>query len=153
MVRSSDRISRTPAHRLVRWQRIGLYACGAALLLSGMLWLALHYGVSAGAGELPHPLEAWSLRLHGLAAFGALFMLGVLAASHVPHGWRLSGRLRWSHQRSSGLMLCSLCGAMAATGYLLYYFAPESIRPALGWAHAFFGLIAGLLLLGHRRGA
>ena len=137
---------------MVRWLRTGVYGSGAMLVLTGTVWLALHYSVGAGAGELPHPLEAWSLRLHGLATFAGLFMLGALASAHVPHGWRLSGRPRWAHQRWSGLMLCILTGIMALTGYLLFYFAPETVRPALGWAHAFVGLLGAGLLLGHRGG-
>jgi hypothetical protein len=143
-------VTRTP-NRLARWQRRLLYASGGLLLASGVLWLALHHLAGAGAGELPHPLEAWALRVHGLAGFGGLFMLGVLAAEHVPHGWRISGRLRWVGQRRSGVVLCALGGALVASGYLLYYFAPESLRPALGWAHAFFGLGMAGLLTSHRR--
>lgn len=142
-----------PRHRLIRWQRLGVYLTGAVLLLTGVLWLAVHYSVGAGAGELPHPLEAWSLRLHGLAAFGGLFMLGVLAASHIPNGWRLSARQRWTHQRNTGLALCVLAALLVGTGYLLYYFAPETLRPALGWGHAIVGAVTGALLLRHRRGA
>ena len=138
---------------MARWVWLGVCMCGAVLLLSGGLWLALHYSIGAGAGELPHPLEAWSLRLHGLAAFAGMFVLGAVGAAHVPHGWRLSSRPRWGPQRGSGLMLCSLSGIMAATGYLLFYFAPETIRPALGWAHAFAGLLAAGVLLRHRSGA
>ena len=140
------------AHRLVRWQRLALYATSALLLATGLAWLALHYSIGAGAGELPHPLEVWSLRLHGLAAFAGLFMLGALAASHVPHGWRLSHRRRWAGQRSSGLLLCVMGGLLAATGYLLFYFASEAVRPALGWAHAFVGAAMGVLIASHRRG-
>lgn len=140
---------------MARWVRLGVYGCGAVLLLSGSLWLAVHYSIGAGAGadQLPHPLEAWSLRLHGLAAFVGLFLLGAVAAAHVPHGWRLSARPRWVLQRGSGLMLCSLSGIMAATGYLLFYFAPETVRPALGWAHAFVSLMVAGLLLSHRSSA
>ena len=76
------------------------------------------------------------MRLHGLAAFGALFVLGALAAAHVPQGWRVASRLGWTRQRSIGLVLCGLAAALALTGYLLYYFAPEPVRPALGWVHA-----------------
>ena len=141
------------SHRLIRWQRLGVYVAGAVLLLTGVLWLALHYSVGAGAGELPHPLEAWSLRLHGLAGFVALFMLGVLAASHIPHGWRLSARQHWTHQRSSGLALCVLAALLALSGYLLYYFAPETLRPMIGWTHAIVGMAMVALLLRHRRGA
>jgi hypothetical protein len=138
---------------MARWQRLGVFGCGAVLTISGAAWLALHYAVGAGADELPHPLEAWCLRLHGLAAFAGLFMLGAVAAGHVPHGWRLSARPRWAPQRWSGLMLCGLSGIMALTGYLLFYFAPETIRPALGWAHTFVGLLVVGLLVSHRGGA
>ena len=137
-------------HRLVRWQRLALYFTGATLLVTGGLWLAVHY--STGAGELPHPLEAWSLRLHGLAAFGGLFVLGMLAAAHIPQGWRLSQRRRWAGQRSSGVLLCVIGALLASSGYLLFYFAPESVRPALGWAHAFVGVTMALLIASHRRG-
>jgi hypothetical protein len=140
------------AHRLAPWQRLVLYACGALLLCSGALWLAVHYSIGAGAGELPHPLEAWLMRLHGLASFAALFMLGVLAAHHIPHGWRLGSRHRFARQRSTGLVLCTLGGLLALSGYLLYYFAPEAIRPALGWIHTGFGAALALLVLSHRRG-
>ena len=141
------------AHRLVRWQRLALYATGSLLIATGAAWLAVHYSIGAGAGELPHPLEAWSLRLHGLAAFAALFMLGVLAAAHVPQGWRLSRRRRSAGQRRSGVLLCVIGALLAASGYALYYFAGEAIRPALGWAHAFVGVAMAALIAGHRRGA
>ena len=140
------------AHRIVRWQRLALYATGTLLLLTGAAWLAVHYSVGAGAGELPHPIEAWSLRLHGLGAFGALFVLGALAAAHIPQGWRLSHRRRWAGQRQSGLTLCVLGGLLALSGYLLYYFATEAVRPALGWAHTLAGLAMGACLAAHRRG-
>ena len=146
----TDHSQRHHAHRLVRWQRFALYASGAALLLTGAAWLLLHY--SLGAGDLPHPLEAWSLRLHGLAAFAGLFVLGVLAAAHIPQGWRLSHRRRWAGQRSSGVLLCVVGAVLALTGYLLYYFSSEAVRPALGWAHTFAGLAMGVLIASHRRG-
>lgn len=140
------------AHRLVRWQRFALYLTGGLLLLTGAAWLAIHYGIGAGAGDLPHPLEANMLRLHGLLAFAGLFMLGVLAAGHIPQGWRLSQRRRWEGQRSSGMLLCAIGALLALSGYALYYFAPESVRPALGWAHAFVGLAMAALVARHRRG-
>jgi hypothetical protein len=125
---------------------------GALLVLTGVVWLGVHYTVGAGAGELPHPFEAWSMRLHGLGAFGGLFVLGTLAAAHVPQGWRLSHRRRWAGQRNSGVALCVLGGLLVLSGYLLYYFASEALRPALGWAHTFLGLGMSLLIGVHRRG-
>lgn len=153
MHRASHHQGPPHAHRLVRWQRRALYLTGTLLLLTGCAWLAVHYSIGAGAGELPHPIEAWSLRLHGLAAFGGLFVLGALAAGHVPQGWRLSHRRRWAGQRRSGLGLCVAGGLLVLSGYLLYYFAPEALRPALGWAHTGAGVAMGLLVAAHRRGA
>lgn len=138
-------------HRLVGWQRHVLYGGGAMLILTGMLWLVVHYSVGAGASELPHPSEAWLMRLHGMAMLAWLFSQGTLAAAHVPQGWRLTGRRRWAGQRNSGMMLCVLSGVLAVTGYLLYYFAPESVRPTLGCAHTAVGLAMAALLLSHRR--
>jgi hypothetical protein len=142
-----------PRHRLPRWQHRMLHATGALLLMTGVVWLALHYSIGAGAGELPHPLEAWCLRLHGFAAMLGLFMLGALAAAHIPQGWRLSRRWQLSRQQRTGLLLCALAALLVLTGYLLYYFAPDDVRPWLGGGHAAAGVaMAGLVYL-HRRGA
>lgn len=136
------------AHRLPRWLRRCLDACAIATLGTGLAWLAVHYTIGAGRGELPHPAEAWLMRAHGLAAFAALFVLGALSAVHVPPGWRLSGRHRWAGQRGTGITLCVCAVAIALTGYLLYYFAVETTRPAIGWVHAILGLaMAGAALL------
>jgi hypothetical protein len=136
------------SHRPAPWQRALVFGAGAVLLLTGIAWLALHYGRSADA--LPSPWEPWSMRLHGLAAFAALFVLGALAAAHIPHGWRASHRLRWARQRASGIALCALAGALVLTGYLLYYFAPDPVRPALGWLHSGLGLTAAVAVAAHR---
>ena len=120
-------------------------------MFTGVLWLAVHYSVGAGAGELPHPIEAWSMRLHGLAAFAGMFMFGALSAAHVPRGWRHTRQLHWAGQRKTGLTLCAFAVVLGVTGYMLYYFAPEPIRPALGWVHALVGVAMGGLILVHRR--
>lgn len=140
-------------HRLVPWQRSALYCASALLVLTGLAWLGVHYSAGAGAGELPHPLEAWLMRLHGAVAYVGLFVLGVLGAAHVPHGWRLTGRHRWAGQRGSGVTLCTLAALLVLSGYLLNYFAPEAVRPALGWVHTGIGIAMGVLIAMHRRGA
>lgn len=136
-------------HRLVPWQRQLLYVAGLVLLATGVAWLALHYGRRDDA--LPSALEPWAMRLHGLAALAVVFTFGALAASHIPHGWRWTHRLRWAHQRASGLALCTLAGALVLTGYLLYYFAPDDVRPALGWAHSVLGVGMTAVVAVHRR--
>ena len=138
-------------HGPARWQRRGLLATALALLGSGGGWLLAHYAFGAGAGELPHPLEPWLIKLHGLAAFFALFLLGALAAAHIPQGWRQSSRPRHAAQRGTGVALCVLGALLALSGYLLYYFAPEALRPALGWGHAALGLAMAVLALAHGR--
>ena len=137
-------------HRLVAWQRLALYGSGLVLVLTGVAWLALHYG--GGSDALPSPLEAWLIKLHGLAAFLALFVFGVLAAAHIPNGWRFTHRRKWASQRSTGLVLCALAGMLAVSAFLLYYFAPDSIRPGLGWLHSGLGAAMAAVVLAHRRG-
>jgi hypothetical protein len=137
------------ANPVIAWQRRALWMSGAVLLLSGAAWLAVHYGRSADA--LPAPLEAWLMRLHGLASFAALFVFGVLAAAHVPQGWRLTDAREWASQRTTGLLLCALAALLVLSAYLLYYFAPDSIRPSLGWVHSGLGATMAVLVIVHRR--
>jgi hypothetical protein len=140
-----------PVHRLVVWQRRLLYGASAVLLLTGAAWLTIHYGRAADA--LPSPLEAWLIRAHALASYAALFSFGVLAASHIPQGWRFTELREWAGQRSTGTLLCTLAGLLALSAYVLSYLASESMRPALGWAHSGLGAAMAVLLLVHRRNA
>ena len=142
-----------PVLRLPSWQRHLLNLTAALLLATGIVWLAIHYSIGAGAGELPHPLEVLCMRIHGAAAFAGLFALGMLAAAHVPAGWRVTRsahrRADRASQRHTGVALLSLAGVLVLTGYLLYYFAPEDWRPAMGWVHAGAGVAMGLLGFAH----
>jgi len=138
-------------HRLPRWQWLTLVSSGLALLASGLVWLGVHYSIGAGTGELPHPSEAWAMRVHGMAAFVGLFLIGALAGAHIPHGWRMSSRQRWARQRGTGLALCCGAALLALSGYLLYYFAPEGVRPALGWMHSAVGMAVAAVVIAHGR--
>jgi hypothetical protein len=141
--------------QMARWQRLLLLTTAAALLLTGLLWMLLQHGVGGGpnaaAGDLPHPALAGLMRVHGAAGFAGLFMCGVLAAGHVQLGWRLTGRHHLRGQRRSGLILSALAAALVLTGYLLYYFAPEQLRPALGWLHTALGLLMAGVGVWHAR--
>lgn len=144
-----------PRNRLPRWQRLTLYTAAVTLTATGVAWLALHYTIGAGTGELPHPGEAWLMKLHGAAGFAALFGFGLAAAVHVPRGWHVThtaqqaGPVR-SH-RLTGLSLVTLAALLALSAYALYYVAPEALRPALGWTHAALGLAMLGVGLAHRR--
>jgi hypothetical protein len=139
------------ANQLPRWQRWMVYGAGFVLLATGLAWLAVHYTIGSGAGQLPHPVESWAMTLHGLSAFFAIFSLGILAAAHIPYGWRYTGRHHQLSQRRLGIALCGLGAALVGTGYLLYYFSPEPVRPALGWAHAVAGIAMGVALGLHQK--
>ena len=132
---------------LTRWQRRGVYASVAVLTASGLVWLAAHYGWGAGSGELPVPLEVWMIRLHGASAMAGLFFIGLLCAVHVPRGWRSA------RQRATGASLLSGMAALALSGYALYYFAPETLRPWIGNLHAAVGAAVAGLLYWHSRAA
>ena len=138
------------SHRLPRWQGWLVVTVGVLALVTGSIWLVLHYGVGGDAG-LPHPREAGLMKMHGLAGFGALFAFGVLAGAHVPQGWRATARRRGAGQRRTGVALCTFGALLAVTAWLLYYFAPEALRPALGGLHSAVGIVMAALLLVHRR--
>jgi hypothetical protein len=144
-----------PVLRLPGWQRRLLNITAAFLLVTGIVWLAVHYSIGAGAGELPHPLEVLCMRVHGAAAFAGLFALGMLAAAHVPAGWRVTRsahrRADRASQRHTGVVMLSLAALLVLSGYALYYFAPEDWRPAMGWAHAGAGLAMAVLGVVHAR--
>jgi len=138
-------------NRLAAWQKTSVDGVGSLLLATGVLWLAVHYSIGAGSGELPHPAEVWAIRVHGLLAFAGLYLLGLLSASHIPRGWHLTSRQRHRAQRGTGAALCALGAVLALSGYLLYYFAPDVVRPALGWLHAGAGVAMAVALTLHRR--
>jgi hypothetical protein len=144
-----------PVLKLPSWQRRVLYITSTLLLVTGIVWLAVHYSMGAGAGELPHPLEVLCMRVHGAAAFAGLFALGMLAAAHVPAGWRVTRsahrRADRASQRHSGVAMIGLSALLVLTGYALYYFAPEDWRPALGWLHAGAGVAMATLGFVHAR--
>ena len=133
------------ANPLPRWQRLGLYTSIATLTASGLVWWVVHYTWGAGTGELPHPAELWMVRVHGAAAMTGLFFVGVLGSVHVPRGWRVA------RQRVTGVTLLAGLGVLALSGYALYYFAPETLRPSIGNGHTVTGIAVAALLVWHSR--
>jgi hypothetical protein len=138
-------MSRPSRNPLPAWQMSLLAASALVLLATGLAWLLLHYAVGGELPGLPHRWEATAMKLHGAAMFTQLFVLGALAAAHIPRGWRQHAghaggpRLGGVSQRASGVALCVLAAALAASGYALYYLVSEDWRPALGWLHAGLG--------------
>jgi hypothetical protein len=131
--------------RLGRRQQGWLYGSTAALFLSGALWLALErfFRIEGELGETAHPLQPWSLRLHGAAAMLFLAVLGSLVRGHVRLGWRL--RLN----TSSGVSLFAACLLLSLSGWALYYVSGESARRWASATHTTLGLALPLLLAVH----
>lgn len=118
----------------------------AGVWATGVLWLVFHYFLQRPGdfGADPHPLEAWWLRLHGAFAFGALWTLGLLSASHLINGWA-------SHRRRrSGASLLALAVVLTLSGYLLYYAGGDRVRSLVAILHWSVGLAAPLAFVWHR---
>jgi len=137
-----------PANPLRPWLRGLLRASAWSLLLSGLLWLPVHYLYGAGAGELPAPLEPWLMRWHGLAVLGLLWALGAVSAAHAPRGWAMK---RAPRQRWSGAVLLGGWGGLAASGFALSYLTPEPWRAGAGLTHAAAGTAVFVLGAVHGR--
>lgn len=133
--------------RLSSVHQRALHLSFGLLWLSGLLWLIFHYFLrqQGDFGPAPHVLEKWWLRLHGLAVFAMLLMLGSLITAHGRLAWRVK------RQRRSGLSMLLLAGWLVGSGYALYYLVDDrqaSWLPLLHWAA---GLAAPLWLWSHRR--
>lgn len=129
---------KTPA-----WQRRWIDVTAWALLLTGVLWLGVHYARPDDA--LPSPLEPWLMRLHGLAGFAVLIGAGLFASHHAPARWHRRVRRGVAGTMAAGLALAIV------SAYVLYYFAPEPSRAWIGIAHAAVASAWVALLYVHRR--
>lgn len=139
-------------HALRPWLRLTIHALMLALLLSGSLWLCVHFlawpAVAQASMEgLPSPWEAPLMKVHGGAMLGLVFLVGRLSGTHVLLGWRIKQRV-WD-----GVALLVLLGALALSGYALYYWVPEAWRDGWGLMHGAVGVLAALGLWYHRRNA
>jgi len=131
--------------RLERWHRRCIYGVAAWLTATGLLWLFAHYLLrSAGEfGESVHPLEPWSMKLHGAGAMAALFFVGSLMNSHMRRA------LKAERNVASGWSMIALLSTLTASGYGLYYVASEQSRPVWSAVHWIIGLALPLLFLAH----
>lgn len=133
----------SPAHKRT------LYSVFLLLWISGALWIGFHYFLRAQGefGAQAHPMEHWWLRLHGLAAFAALVVIGSVLPVHARRAWQLK------KNRSSGLSMKIILFWLAASGYALYYFTSEANENWLPLLHWVVGLGLPLMLVFHiRRG-
>jgi hypothetical protein len=131
--------------RLERWHRWCLYGSCAWLVATGVLFLIGHFFLrpASAFGEAVHPLEPWSMRLHGAGAMVALFFLGSIMNGHIRRALK-SGRNLYS-----GLAMIVSLLALTATGYGLYYVGSESDRPVWSTVHWLIGLVLPVVFILH----
>lgn len=141
----------TPNHprpaglRIERWHRFCIYGVTGWLAATGLLWLLAHYFMRPVTefGEGIHPLEPWSMKLHGAGAMATLFFVGSLLNIHLRRAVRAGRNLV-----SGWTMIAFLC-ALTLSGYGLYYLAGEQNRPLWSLAHWIPGLLFPALLILH----
>ena len=131
--------------RLPQWQRRSFYAVFGILLTSGAAWLVAHFFLrTAGVfGMTIHPLEPWSMKLHGAAAMLALWLVGTLLQLHIRRGLAAGRNL------PAGWSMIVLLAVLTLTGYALYYIAGEESRPLWSVAHWACGLLLPPLIWLH----
>jgi len=137
--------TRSISFKLERWHRLGIYACGLLLLLSGVAWLVLHDFLRPvnQFGESINPLEPWAMKFHGAAAMLALFLVGGALHLHIRRAIRAGRNL------VTGWALVATLSFLTLTGYGLYYVAGESDRPVWSLLHWTVGCAAALLFVVH----
>ncbi|HYM29363.1 MAG TPA: hypothetical protein VET66_14530 [Steroidobacteraceae bacterium] len=124
--------------------RLAVYALFGLLWGSGVLWLVLHFGFAQQGpfGALPNPWEPALMRVHGLLAVGAVFLLGWIGGGHVLARWH-SGR-----NRRSGLVLASSGALLIASGYALYY-STGVLHDIASATHEWLGVAVVSVALAH----
>lgn len=132
---------RESAFRLSPRRRWTVYGVFTALLITGLVWLALHFfdeGSESGMQAL-----AWSMKLHGAAAMLSLYLFGMLWGPHIRNAWV---RRR---NRTAGAMLGTLTVALVLTGYALYYVNGELMRQSAEVLHWSAGMVVCIALWIH----
>ncbi len=131
--------------RLGFWHQTSVYSATALLVVSGAVWLVLHFFmVTQGEfGDTHHPLETWMLKLHGAAAMAGLIIYGSLLPLHIRRAWAVRRNI------FLGIGLVVFMLLLTITGYLLYYAGGEDSRPVISAVHWIFGVVVPALLTWH----
>jgi len=132
---------RESAFRLTPRRRWMVYGAFAVLLLTGLVWLAVHFTDDGSEGGMA--ALAWSMKLHGAAAMASLTLFGMLWGPHIRNAWV---RRR---NRAAGAVFGALTLTLVVTGYALYYVNGELPRQCAEILHWVAGLAVCLALWVH----
>lgn len=131
----------------LEWRfRLALYAAFALLVATGAAWLIADRLKDAPAGdarEVWQQTAAWLLMIHGGGAMVGLLLLGALIPAHAMRAWRAR------RNRITGTAMASINTALIATGFGLYYFGSEMLRPLASGMHTAAGFILPALIVIH----
>ena len=124
--------------------RIAIYAVGALLWLTGVVWLVLHHALPQATpfGPLPNVWEAPLMRAHGLIAVCSVFLIGWMTAAHVTPRWTSD------RNRRSGLMLGVTALLLVVSGYALYY-STGTPHDAAALVHEVIGTLSPAAAFAH----
>lgn len=127
-------------------QRRMFWSLSASLLVSGLVWTAIHWLDDAGrAGDALRQIKPWMLKWHGFAAFGFIALLGSLLSTHIPRAWQ-AGRNR----KNGGFFLGAVI-VLSISGIALYYLGDEQWRDRTAFLHLWLGVASPALLVWHIR--
>ena len=145
MIANNNTTRRPETIRLGFWHQTTVYGATALLVVSGAVWLVLHFfmAVQGEFGETHHPLETWMLKLHGAAAMAGLIIYGSLLPIHIRRAWAIRRNI------FLGIGLVVFMLLLTITGYLLYYAGGEETRPIISAIHWILGVIVPALLTWH----
>ena len=78
--------------RLTPRHQVFVYGASALTFVTGAAWLVAHnwMRIQGEFGDMPHPLERWSLQLHGAFAMIFLLTLGSLIRGHNELLWTVA---------------------------------------------------------------
>lgn len=122
-----------------------LYPTLILLVITGIAWIIGHYFmmIEGEFGPEKHPLEIWSLRVHGLAGFIAILWIGMLVEHHMVSYFKHKRRL-WT-----GLSLALLSAWLGFSGYMLYYLSEDDWRLVFSLGHWIVGLLIVIIFWMH----
>jgi hypothetical protein len=139
-------LARARVGHMARWRRYSLYWASLGVLITGLVWLYVHYflrSIDSFGFEGPHPMEKWALIAHAVCAFYGLWWFGLLWPNHIYKSWR--ARIR----RLSGGALFACVVWLTLTGLALYYLGTEALRSFTSLLHWIGGLVCAAAFFVH----
>jgi hypothetical protein len=126
--------------------KLTVYWMFALLYLSGAgFWLFDHFfTVETSLGTEHHPLQIWTLRLHGILAVPILILLGYVLRAHVQTSWRARNALKKMGKGSNqqaGIFLSYYLLVLVLTVPGLMYLTNETLKDWTEAVHTYLGLL------------